>query len=65
MCEIYTWRKAKQLNYTQPIFSSERMLHKDYYSKSSVETQISGRGSQGAWSQDEVTGDKQLVVKYE
>jgi hypothetical protein len=29
-----------------PIFSSERMLHKDYYCKSSVE-RISSRGSQG------------------
>jgi hypothetical protein len=31
----------------KPVFSSERMLHKDYYRKSSVE-KISGRGSQGA-----------------
>jgi hypothetical protein len=29
------------------IFSSQRMLRKDYYRKSSVE-KISGRGSQGA-----------------
>jgi hypothetical protein len=30
------------------IFSSERMLRKDYYHKGSVEEKISGRGSQGA-----------------
>jgi hypothetical protein len=33
----------------KPIFSSERMLHKDYYRKSSVEKKKpSGRESQGA-----------------
>jgi hypothetical protein len=32
----------------KPIFSSERMLDKDYYHKSSVGKRISGRGSQGA-----------------
>jgi hypothetical protein len=31
-----------------PIFSSEKMLHKGYYRKSSVEKKISGRGYQGA-----------------
>jgi hypothetical protein len=31
----------------KPIFSSERMLHKDYYRRSSVEKK-NGRGSQGA-----------------
>jgi hypothetical protein len=31
-----------------PIFSSERMLHEDYYRKGSVEKKFSGRGSQGA-----------------
>jgi hypothetical protein len=30
-----------------PIFLSGRMLHKDYYRKSSVEKRISGRESQG------------------
>jgi hypothetical protein len=38
------------------------MLHKDYYRKSSVEN-ISGRGSQGAWRQDELIGGKLPVVK--
>jgi hypothetical protein len=32
----------------KPIFSSERMLHKDYYCRSSVEKRMSGRGSEGA-----------------
>jgi hypothetical protein len=32
----------------KPIFSSEKMLHKDYYRRSSVEKKKSGRGSQGA-----------------
>jgi hypothetical protein len=45
-----------------PIFSSERMLRKGYYRKSSVE-KISGRGSQGAWRQDELIGGKPPVVK--
>jgi hypothetical protein len=46
-----------------PIFSSERMLHKDYYRKGSVEQKIPGRGSQGASRQDELTGGKPPVVK--
>jgi hypothetical protein len=32
----------------RPILSSERMLHKDYYRKGSVENKITGRESQGA-----------------
>jgi hypothetical protein len=46
----------------KPIFSSERMLHKDYYRRSLVEKK-SGRGSQGAWRQDELIGGKPRVVK--
>jgi hypothetical protein len=61
MCEIYTWRKAKHIIRDKPIFSSERKLHKDYYRKSSVE-KVSGRGSQGAWRQDELNGRKPPVV---
>jgi hypothetical protein len=41
----------------KPHFTSERMLHKDYYRKGSVE-KSSGRGSQGAYRQDEFTGGK-------
>jgi hypothetical protein len=39
------------------------MLHKDYYSKGSVEKYISGRESQGAGRQDELIGGKPPVVK--
>jgi hypothetical protein len=45
-----------------PILSSERMLHKDYERKGSVE-KISGRESRGAWSQVELIGGKPPVVK--
>jgi hypothetical protein len=47
----------------KPILSSEMMIHKDYDCKGSVEKQISGRGFQRAWRQDEVIGDKPPVVK--
>jgi hypothetical protein len=37
----------------KPIFSSERVLHKDYDYKCSVEKKnVSGRGSQAAWRQE-------------
>jgi hypothetical protein len=38
------------------------MLHKDYGRKGSVEKNISGRNPQGAWSQDELMGDKPPAV---
>jgi hypothetical protein len=48
----------------KPIFLSERMLHKDYYCKGSVEKKkIYGRDSQGAWLQDELIGSKAPDVK--
>jgi hypothetical protein len=47
----------------KPIFSSEKVLHKDYYRRSSVEKKTSGRGSQGTWRQDELIGGKPPVVK--
>jgi hypothetical protein len=47
----------------KPIFSSEKMLHNDYYRKSLVEKKISARGSQGAWRQGELIGGKPPVVK--
>jgi hypothetical protein len=46
----------------QSLMSSERMLHKDYDRKVSVE-KISGREAQGAWRQDEMIGAKPPVVK--
>jgi hypothetical protein len=39
----------------KPIFSSERMLHKDYDHKGPVEKKI--------WRQDELTGSKPPVIK--
>jgi hypothetical protein len=47
----------------KPIFSSERMLHEDYYLTGWAEKKISGRESQGAWRQDERIGGKPPVVK--
>jgi hypothetical protein len=47
----------------KPIFSSERMLHKDYDRNRSVEKNISGLEFQGAWRQDELIDGKLPVVK--
>jgi hypothetical protein len=47
----------------RPILSSEKILHKDYGCKGSVEKNIAGRESQGAWHQDELIGGKPPVVK--
>jgi hypothetical protein len=44
-----------------PILSSERMLHKDYDRRCSVEKK-SDRESQGAWRQDKLIGGKPPVV---
>jgi hypothetical protein len=63
MCEMYTWRKAKLIHKRQTIFSSERMLHKDYGRKGSVKKE-SGRESQVAWCQEELNDRKSLVLKY-
>jgi hypothetical protein len=46
----------------KPIFSSERILHKDYDRKGSVE-KISGGKPLEAWRQDELIGGKPPVVK--
>jgi hypothetical protein len=46
-----------------PNFSSERMLHKDYDCKVSVEKVISGRETQGVLRQDELIDGKPPVVK--
>jgi hypothetical protein len=40
------------------------MFRKDYDSKGSVEKEIYGRDSQGAWHQDELIGGKLSVLKY-
>jgi hypothetical protein len=47
----------------RPILLSERMLHKDYDHKCSVEKESPGRGSQGARRQDKLIGGKMPVVK--
>jgi hypothetical protein len=48
---------------TDSSFTSERMLHKDYYRKSTVGKKTSGLGPQGAWRQDELIGGKPPVIK--
>jgi hypothetical protein len=64
VCARYTLDKKPSIFIRdKPIFSSERMLHKDYYRKHSVEKKISDRGPQGAWRQDELIGGKPPVVK--
>jgi hypothetical protein len=63
MCDTYIWRKAKYIHKRQPIFSSERMLHKVYIWKGSVEKKICGRESQGVWREDELNGANPPVVK--
>jgi hypothetical protein len=63
ICAIRTFDKRPSMFVRdKPIFSSERMLHKNYYRKGSVEKKISGRDPQGAWRQDELIGGKQPVV---
>jgi hypothetical protein len=56
MCAKYTLDETPGIFIRdKPIFSSERMLHKDYYYQGSVGgNKISGRGSQEAWQQDEM-----------
>jgi hypothetical protein len=63
MCETYIDGSPRMFIRDKRIFSSERMLHKDYYRESSLEKKISGRGSQGAWRQDELIGGKPSVIK--
>jgi hypothetical protein len=47
----------------KPIFSSERMLHKAYYRRSSVEKQSLVVGLKGLDAKDEPIGGKPPVVK--
>jgi hypothetical protein len=63
MCALRTLYKRPSIFIREKlIFSSERMLHKDYDSKGSVEKKFS-RDPQGAWRQDEGIGGKPPVVK--
>jgi hypothetical protein len=61
--EWLRWRVPAAIVNDRPIPSSERMLHKNYHRKCSVEKKNSGRESQGACRQDELTGGKPPVVK--
>jgi hypothetical protein len=64
MCAIRTFDERLSIFIRdKSFFSSERMLHKDYYRKGSVGKNIPGRESQGAWRQDELIGGKPTVVK--
>jgi hypothetical protein len=63
MCEMYIDGKPSIFIRNNPVFSSERILRKDYYHKSSVGKKISGHESQGAWRQDKLIGGKPPVVK--
>jgi hypothetical protein len=45
------------------MFSSERMLYKDYYRMGSVEKNMFGRDPQGAWHQEELIARKPPDVK--
>jgi hypothetical protein len=36
MCDMYTWWKSKYIHRDKPVFSSERLLHKDYNRKGAV-----------------------------
>jgi hypothetical protein len=59
MCEMYEMCERPSIfTRDKPIFSSERMLHKDNYRKGSVEKKISGCESQGACHQEELIGGK-------
>jgi hypothetical protein len=43
----YTWQRPSLSRRDKLIFSSERMLHKDYDRKGSVDKKVSGRDPQG------------------
>jgi hypothetical protein len=59
---MHTWQKTKHIHKSQLVFSSDRMLHKDYDRKRSFK-KISGRESQGVWCQEKLIGSKAPVVK--
>jgi hypothetical protein len=63
MCYTTSWQRLKILIKDNPIFSSERNLHKEYARKRSVEKKKSGRDPQWVWRQDELIGGKLPVVK--
>jgi hypothetical protein len=60
--EWMPWRRTAAIVNDRPILSSERMLHKDYDGRCSIEKN-SGHESQGARRQNELIGGKPPVVK--
>jgi hypothetical protein len=60
MCDTYTWQRRSLFIRDKPVFSSERVLHKEH---KDYDRNGSGRDSQGAWSQDELIGGKPPVLK--
>jgi hypothetical protein len=62
MYDTNTWQRPSIFIRDKPNFSSQRLLHKDYGRKGSVEKSLV-RGSQGAWRQDEMIRCKPPVVK--
>jgi hypothetical protein len=57
------WQESSAIVNDRFVLSSERMLHKDYDRKCSVEKKITEGGFQGACRQDEMMGCKLPVVK--
>jgi hypothetical protein len=56
------WRGRAVILNDKPILQSDRMSHKYYERKCSIE-KVSDRGSHGARRQDELIGGKPPVVK--
>jgi heme/copper-type cytochrome/quinol oxidase subunit 2 len=61
--EWLRWREPAAILNERPILLSERILHKDYNSKCSVDKKNIGRESQVDCREAELIGDKPLVVK--
>jgi hypothetical protein len=58
------WQGPAAIVKVRPILSSERMLHKDYDRRCSIEKRkCSGHEAQGAWHQEEMIGGKPPVEK--
>jgi hypothetical protein len=57
------WRGPSEIVNDRPILWSERILHKDCNRKCSVGKRNTGRGSQGAWRQDDLIGGRPPVAK--
>jgi hypothetical protein len=60
--EWLRWRGSAAIVIDSPVLSLERMLHKEFNRKGSVQ-KITGRESQGAWRQDVLIGGKSPLLK--